>query len=229
MPYTFPLMFGAMFWIPICFVGTLILCSFIYKPEKFRIAKRILLSFLAAIVIPVSFVLLIVCIDCMHTNDYWRHQGNFDTFRVPLEPPYELVGSSSMAQIQIWQDDSYSSVQLGSITCYEKRGYLIFGETCEEFIPSRRTEQDKGWFIFDLSNGNKEIFENKEKFVEALTNRRNGNIKLKDVFDNWNEYWKNPRNKASDKPSSDSRTIGRESNELTVINCSNGKVIDKCE
>lgn len=54
-----------------------------------------------------------------------------------------------MAYIQIWQDRN--GFQLGSITHYEKREYLIFGKTCDEFIPPERTPEDIEWFVFDLS------------------------------------------------------------------------------
>ena len=202
MPYTFSFIGIVIFVLPICFIGFFI-CSFMFTPPKFRIGKRLLLSFVITIVIPVSFMLLIVCMDCMHGSNYWRHDGSFDSFRVPLEPPYELVGDSSMAYIQIWQDNSCS--QLASITHYEKREYLIFGKTCDEFIPSERTPEDIEWFIFDLSNGEKTVFKDESEFIAALSDMGIVDVKLKTVWQNWDEYWRNPHRKANEKPSSDNK------------------------
>ncbi len=217
MPYTFLFIMGAFLLVPVCFAGTFILClfilSFIYKKRnqkssrKLRVTKRILLSllfaFLAAIIIPSAFLLLggvCVCIDSMYAWDYWRYDGFLDSFRMPLEPPYELfmMDTIDYASINIWKEDSGS--QLWGITHYEKRGYLIFGERSNERFEFQRTEEDREWFIFDLSNGDKSLFESEEDFIAELASRGHDNIKLKTVLQNWNEYWKHPRRKASEKP-----------------------------
>lgn len=216
MPYTFLFMMGAFLLIPVCFVGTFVLClfilSFLYKKRnqkssvKLQIVKRILLSllfaFFAAIIIPSSFLLLggvCLCIDSMYAQDYWRYDGVQDYFRMPLEPPYELVMIDTIdyASINVWKENSGS--QLSGITHYEKRGYLIFGERSNEWIESQRTEEDREWFIFDLSNGDKSLFESEEYFKAELASRGHENIKLKTVLQNWNEYWRHPRRKASEK------------------------------
>jgi energy-coupling factor transporter transmembrane protein EcfT len=213
MPYSFLFIMVAFLLIPVCFVGTFIFClvllSFLYKSSsrKLRVIKIILLSgllaFLAAIVIPASVVLLggvCVCMDSMYAWDYWRYNGVLDSFRMPLEPPYELlmIDTIDYASIEVWKEDSTS--QLSGITHYEKRGYLIFGEISKEKFDSRRTEEDRKWFIFDLSNGDKSIFESEEDFAAELANRGVESIKLKTVLQNWNEYWEHPRRKASEKP-----------------------------
>lgn len=198
MPYTFIFTGITIFVLPICFVAFFI-CSSLFTPPKFRLGKRILVSFVITIVIPVSFMLLIVCMDCMHGSNYWRDDGSFDSFRVPLEPPYELTGSSYMAQIQIWQDRH--GFQLGSITHYEKREYLIFGETSHDAWPSENIPEHKEWFIFDLSNGEKTIFQDESEFIAALSDMGIVDIKLKNVWQNWNEYWNNPHRKVNEKPS----------------------------
>ena len=208
---------GAFLLIPVCFVGTFILCllilPFFYKKRnqdssgKLRAYKRILLSLLfailAAIVIPFSFLLLggvCLAIDSMYAWDYWRYDGVLDSFRMPLEPPYELlmIDTIDYASIRIWKGDSLN--QLSGITHYEKRGYLIFGERSNERLEFRRTEKDREWFIFDLSNGDKSIFESEEDFAAELAKRGIENINLKTVLQNWKEYWKHPRRKASEKP-----------------------------
>lgn len=209
MPYTFLFIMGAFLLVPVCFVVTfvlsLIISSFISK--KSRITKRILLSllfsFIAAIVLPLCFMLLggvILVIDSINEWDYWKANGVLDSYRMPLEPPYELLMFDTIdyASIRVWKKESSS--KLSGITHYEKRGYLIFGETSKERFESQRTPQDKGWFIFDLSNGDKIIFESEGEFLLALKQREIENVKLKTVLQNWNEYWKNPRKKATEKP-----------------------------
>lgn len=214
MPYTFLFVIVALFLVPVCFIGTMILCFLFFvlpvlikksKPAssgKPRIWKRIFLSllfsFLCAIVIPIGLLLLgggIVWIDSMDSTDYWKYNGSMDYFRMPLEPPYELVMVDIIdnASIQIWQDSSGG--QLWDITCYEKRGALMFGETSKDHFASERPPEEKEWFIFDLSNGDKILFQNEDEFVAALHDKGIVEFNLKTVQQNWNEYWENPRSK----------------------------------
>lgn len=218
MPYTFLFIMGAFLLVPVCFVGTfiisLIVFPFIHKKrdselsKKLRITKRILLSllfsFIAAIVFPFCFLLLggvVLGIDSMYEWDYWKANGVLDSFRMPLEPPYELlmIDTIDYASIQVWQEESSSKIW--GITHYEKRGYLMFGVTSNDYYEFQKSPEDKEWFIFDLNNGDKIIFESEEEFLSTLKKRGIENIQLKTVLQNWNEYWKNPRNKATEKSS----------------------------
>ena len=217
MPYTFLFIMLAFLLVPVCFVGTFILSLFVLlllhkkcnqrSSRTISAIKKILLSllfaFLSAIVIPASVVFLggvCVCLDSMYAWDYWRFNGVLDSFRMPLEPPYELlmIDTIDYASIEMWKKDSVS--QLSCITHYEKRGYLMFGEISNEKFEFRRTEDSREWFIFDLSNGNKNIFKSEEDFIKELETRGIENVNLKTVLQNWNEYWENPRRKASEKP-----------------------------
>lgn len=206
MPFTFLFIIGAMFLVPVCFVGGII---FFFNRLSLRDKKRdqdstkkmgtgmkiflsLFYSVLAAIAVPICFLLLglvLALLDSMFVWDYWRYNGSLDNYRMPLEPPYELVMVDAIdyATIKIWQEDSSSKIN--GIIHYEKRENLMFGIKSDEYFPGDRTEYSMSWFIFDLSNGDKVIFTSEEKLTAALRKRDIEDINLKTVKQNWNEYW----------------------------------------
>jgi hypothetical protein len=60
------------------------------------------------------------------SGNYWSYQGAFDYWRMPLEPPYELVmiDTQDDAAICKWKD---GAAIVWGIKKYEKRGSLVAG------------------------------------------------------------------------------------------------------
>lgn len=211
MSYMFLFLMGILVLVPVCFIGAFILCFFVFlfpvlikrlrnkTAGDLKISRRIilslLLSLLSAIVIPACLILLgggLLWMDSAGPKEYWSYSGDYDYFRMPLEPPYELVMVDTIdyAAIQLWQDSSSSIIS--GITAFEKRGLLMFGETSRQRFASERIPQDKEWFIFDLSTGVTILFQNEEEFIAALREKGMVDIQLKTVLQNWNEYWDIP-------------------------------------
>jgi hypothetical protein len=209
---------GILILVPACFAGTFILCFFILilpgrtkKPggnpqKRNRILMSLLISLISAIVVPgclLGLAGVLIAMDESAPKDYWEYSGDSDYFRMPLEPPYELVMIDTLdyATIQGWQNSTER--KLSGITNYEKRGNLIFGETSANQFESERIPQDNKWFIFDLSTGELNVFKVEAELIATLNNKGIKDIKLKSVSQNWDEYWKNPKRKTPQKTSPD--------------------------
>jgi hypothetical protein len=122
------------------------------------------------------------------SGDYWNYRGAFDYFRMPLEPPYELVMLDTLddAAICKWQD---GAAIVWGITRYEKHGPLIAG-FCERrhVVP-----YEHAWFLFDCRSGVLSKFTDAESFSTAC--RRLGFtplLAMRSIRENWNAYWRDP-------------------------------------
>jgi len=65
--------------------------------------------------------------EIKYANDYWKSRGFGDSFRIPLERPYELfsIDDATDAELRVWKEEQ---VILRGIIKYHKRGFLIVGE-----------------------------------------------------------------------------------------------------
>ncbi len=118
------------------------------------------------------------------SDNYWEYQGAFDYWRMPLEPPYELVMVDTLGEAAIhqWKNDSAPAILWG-ITKYEKRGPLVAG-----FY-----EGEHGWFLFDCTNGAIAKFTDRESFHKACTDKGFTSLPaMMSIRDNWHCYWHGP-------------------------------------
>lgn len=124
-------------------------------------------------------------------DDYWRYEGAFDFYRMPLEEPYELVMIDSLdkASIGRWQE---SESLIWGIIRYERRANFLIGETTDESFPDRNS-RPTGWFIFDLTSGHLYKYRSlSELREEAPSHGIQPPFAFTSIKDNWDHYWANP-------------------------------------
>jgi len=130
-------------------------------------------------------------------HDYWGNAGEFDSYRMPLEYPYELtmVDVRDYASIGVW---SYASnapslkQEIHGIRRYSKQGHILVGETDDDRFGGAT---NKSWFWFDCASGNATVFTNRNEFAVAVgvfgfTNEP----ALLTVEQNWDAFWANESN-----------------------------------
>ncbi|MEN6335537.1 MAG: hypothetical protein ABFE01_14905 [Phycisphaerales bacterium] len=148
-------------------------------------------------VIAVGFTVLFVPSTCIFllflsfagSDDYWNYRGAFDYWRMPLEPPYELVmiDVPDDASIQKW-DNSDGPAIIWDIVKYEKRGSLIAG-----FCEDDRGLRQPAWFLFDCQTGTVSTFVDEQSLNNACT--QDGfplPLAMRSIRENWDSYWKDP-------------------------------------
>jgi len=114
--------------------------------RKIRLmAKAALTVLFAAGFVAVMCVISIYNIESS-MGDYWKSQGGWDSWRMPLDEPYELsmINSMENASIRKWQAQNPI---ISGIIRFEKRGPLIAGET--GISKSKTNKTVLGWFLFN--------------------------------------------------------------------------------
>lgn len=127
---------------------------------------RILIFWLSIFLGIMTNFFAVAGIDLVLDHNYELSTGIFDTFRWPLEYPYEMVtGGLSQANIRSW-DKSPGAVSM--VTKYYKSGKIIIGQReSDPFFPFQ-IKENKKWFIFDCSNGDTKYFASFEELKENL-------------------------------------------------------------
>lgn len=193
------IIFWAIFFTPVgLLVGAIIMFVGIPLCYRFRnippSERRI--GFKAKSGLTVFFAFLFVLIMCglniydmkKYANDYWKSQGGWGHWRIPLEEPYEfyMIDTMELGSIGIWRE---SIPIINDVTDYEKHGNLIAGRTLKG--RSDKSEIDQIWFLFDCKSGNLKTFESLEQLQKAW--RKSGSdrsLNMKTVRDHWYKYWK---------------------------------------
>jgi len=186
--------YGLVIGLPLSLVGIPVLHRIRNTPKgKRRVGVRRRLRISAAFA---SVFVVVVLGDALFRmykdqDDYWRYEGAFDFFRMPLEEPYELqmVDALDAAYIGKWQE---SGTLIGRIVRYERRANFLIGETTDESFPDRNS-RPSGWFIFDLTSGHlckyRSLSELRE---EAPSHGILPPFAFQSIKDNWDHYWANP-------------------------------------
>jgi len=181
---------GLFLGLVLMFTGTSILYRFRNTPKEKRLSGWAKFGF--SILFMMAFVPLMCTLGIYmmekDTNNYWKSQGAWDYWRMPLEEPYELVMIDLMdtASIGKWKDES--SI-VSDIIEYEKRGSVLAGH-CRDIHFGSNTEH---WFLFDCSTGHNDNYTSKEAFETAC--QQKGlcmPLAMKSIQDNWDQYWRNP-------------------------------------
>jgi hypothetical protein len=131
---------------------------------------------------------LLLFLSFVNSGDYWNHEGAFDYYRMPLEPPYQLsmIDTLDDAGISKWKEGSQI---VWNITKYEKRGPLIAG-----FREEERTSREPAWFLFDCSDGAVSKFADEESLSRACAERGfTPPLAMRSIKENWDSYWKDPK------------------------------------
>jgi hypothetical protein len=121
------------------------------------------------------------------SNDYWQSQVGWDSWRMPLDEPYELymINSMESASIRRWQA---SNPIISDVIRFEKRGPLVAGET-----GISRSKTDKtvlGWFLFNGSSGQCTTFASFEDFSRACAAAGfSAPLHARSVKEQWYLYW----------------------------------------
>lgn len=171
-----------------------VLIPFIYllrktQKEEQKFKRKFLLSILFTVIFVPSMCGFGIYLMVKDVNDYWKSQGAWDYWRMPLEEPYELVmiDTKDTASINIWENPE--SLVWG-ISKYERKGDVMYGEISRG--PFHRDEPPK-YFSFNLKTGQVDKIESLELFTKKLSVYDISEINLKSIRENWSEYWKNPR------------------------------------
>lgn len=131
-------------------------------------------------------------IDFMKGGDYWSSQGDYDTYRMPLEYPYELfmIDEIRSATIRTWPGSKQGLwIDMYDIQKVFKQENLLFGETGHS--------SGKGfiWFIFNCESGRLEEFKAEEEFWKRAKELGFlGEPKLIPIKEYWDSFWSNPKN-----------------------------------
>jgi hypothetical protein len=174
------------------FFGGIPLIYWIFKVPKEKRRIGLLWRFILTIVFPAIFVPA-MCATGIYlaekdTDDYWKSQGVWDYWRMPLEEPYQLsmVDTMNYAAITKWKNGVHI---VSGISKYEKRGKLVAG-FCEK-NQFRRYEEK--WFIFDCVSGSAEEFKSEEEFLQACEiHGFSQPINMKTIEEYWDLYWEDP-------------------------------------
>jgi hypothetical protein len=162
------------------------------EDRRIGIPRRLRVSAAFAFVFMVAVLGIGLCDSYKDVNDYWRYEGAFDFFRMPLEEPYELVMIDALDEAHIgkWRE---SGTLIGGIVRYERRASFLIGETSGEAFADRDSPPT-GWFIFDLASGRLYEYRSFHELREGAA--RHGiqpPFDFQSIKDNWDHYWANPR------------------------------------
>lgn len=192
------LMFLVVIVVPICLsVGVLISFSgipLIYKMRKkvcpIGFLRKSLLSVFFGVFFVFLFLAVIAGLESIHAKDYWKYAGAYDSYRMPLEYPYELrmIDDINDARLNSWaEEDGKVSKDISGITAYYKRDNLVVGE----YVSSKWDSwAQTSWFTFDCNTGQVEEFSRKEDYLEGIKNlgfEKEPNLLT--VRENWEKYW----------------------------------------
>ena len=181
-------------------------------------------------IVAALFVFLVVGLNVLgfvmeikDSDNYWESWGFADTFRMPLEYPYEISmgGVMDIAEIGIWKRPYDDIVR--EVTRYHKEGNIIVGEISPhhserrwltikyENVGTKQTEEEyyiwqdslkehlsqfpeKTWFAFDCASGALNRYETHENYLEALDSLGFESVPdLLTIQENWRLYRSNPR------------------------------------
>lgn len=174
------------------FFGGIQLAYWLFKVPKEKRRISLLWRFVLTIVFTVIFVPTMCAVGIYlaekDTDDYWKSQGAWDYWRMPLEEPYELSMIDTMDDASISKWKNGGSIVWG-ISKYEKRGKLVAGY-CEK----KRFRGNKNkWFIFDCGSGSIEEFKSEEEFLRACESSGFSQpVNMKTIKQNWILYWNDP-------------------------------------
>ncbi|MCX8043897.1 MAG: hypothetical protein N3B18_07215 [Desulfobacterota bacterium] len=121
-------------------------------------------------------------------NDYWNGRCDWDSWRVPLGIPYELVMTGSMehAAIRRWRE---GETMVSNIIRCEHQGRYVVGET--GISRSKNDKTVEGWFLLDTATGETRLFSSYLEFERACQAAAVVMpLRLQSVRDVWYTYWK---------------------------------------
>ncbi|MCP4714754.1 MAG: hypothetical protein GY868_06515 [Deltaproteobacteria bacterium] len=183
------------FWALMAAIAALPLCGsffFLTIPLYYRI-RRIprpnrTIGFFAKCGFTLQATLLCVTLACgvsaynveKDRDDYLRYRGGWNSWRTPLEAPYEIMMRTSMdsGALGIWQNENKL---ISEIISYTKQGFLVAGK--KKTAPV--------WFLFNCRTGSLLFFEKIEQFHNKC--RAAGlplPLKIETVRHNWYVHWK---------------------------------------
>ena len=120
-------------------------------------------------------------------NDYYRYAGAFDSYRMPLNYPYELsmIDTIDCASIGKWQEDQ---LFVTGISHYYIRDSFVVGKISDECLSFYGTM----WFLFDTNTGKVTKFSTEEALHQAVEKLGfDEEPELLTVRENWDLYWEN--------------------------------------
>ena len=181
---------GLFLGLVLMFAGTSILYRFRNTPKEKRLSAWAKFGF--SVLFTMAFV-PVMCIFGIYmmekdTNNYWKSEGAWDYWRMPLEEPYELVMIDTMdsASIGKWKD---GSAIVADIIEYEKQGSVLAGH-CRDICFGSNAEH---WVLFDCTTGRADDYANKEALETACQQRGlRMPLAMKSIQANWDQYWRDP-------------------------------------
>lgn len=162
-------------------ISGLIVLFFTRSRPNIGWGKRILLTLLITSVISVGVISFCVVDHINCTKDFWRCEGQFDYYRMPLLYPFQLEWTDTLewASLSQWRH-SDSSCDICHISEIYMGNQIIAGQ------------YDKGYFIADSKTLQVSTYPEKTEFTQALKNK--GLIdepQMIPLQDMWDEYLKN--------------------------------------
>ena len=202
------LIFFCLFLLFVSFCGGT-LFSFLLLRKKARLGVKLAYSLLLGSVI---FVFLFIASGYLMYReenlslDYWRHKGTYDwlklsyeSYRVPLEYPYELYMGKGWdnADIRGWwnafsdEEEEKRRIIIFNVLSLYKHNSLVIGE----YSTATYGTEPEAWFIFDCNDGSKILYENKAEFLDAIKDvGASAELRLTPVKQAWKEFWADSSN-----------------------------------
>ena len=207
-----------LFMIPACLLVGLLL-SFVFIPLIYIVRRkpcpigwitRGVLSVITGIILFVSLCAMMIGQELMTAGNYWKDQGAYDFFRMPLEYPYELVMLDDIndAILQTWDNSGYKMLSedielvnfgnIWGIRHYYKQGNIVLGEFVPKLYDNSQqswTSPPESWFVFDCNSGQAQTFKNKTSYLNKLKGLGfEEEPKLLSVRENWDNFWADESN-----------------------------------
>jgi len=139
-----------------------------------------------------SVVLLGLRIIGSRRSRYWSSQGSYDTYRMPLEYPYELfmIDEIRAAEIRTWPGSGDMEwIGIRDICWVCKKENLLLGLTSHE------TGEGYIWFVFDCASGKIEKFSTQDEYLRRVAELGfTEEPKLIPLPEFWDSFWADPGN-----------------------------------
>ncbi|MBN1817229.1 MAG: hypothetical protein JW828_07690 [Sedimentisphaerales bacterium] len=181
-----------MFWAVITGIAVTITIGIKLSGERLGNKTRISIGFIVFLFLFLMATYILEYKDIERGGHYWKSQGYYNRYRMPLEYPYELSMNDIIdyGKIKTWPGSSKEpSWKVFDIRKIYKQGNLVLGKSED------RMGKESFWFIFDCGTDREEIFQSEEEYSKKLKSLGFTKVpELVTLEEFWNSFWSNPKN-----------------------------------
>lgn len=166
-------------------IAMIIVAVYSRSKPNVKTGKKVALTLVISFIICFLTAITLFIGAVFHSNNYWEFQGYYDSYRIPLEYPYQLsmIDVIDNARLSEWKQPNSGNYDVTGIKKIFKQDYLVMGQ------------YEAGFFILDCQAKQILTFNDHAEYTQAL--QKIGfpeEPKLIDLKVFWDNFWSNEAN-----------------------------------